>query len=102
MKDSSIAIAGFSEDFVTQDDEQLFAFINTLRASVKAKVAAEQQRGRSLPEIVVQVREMVRLAEEDVHHENTFPANAFAAIHKQAEAWCVEAYTSHPTKVPTA
>ncbi|MDP9201360.1 MAG: hypothetical protein M3P26_05445, partial [Gemmatimonadota bacterium] len=60
MKDSSTAVAGLPGDLVSRDDEALFAFIDTLRLSVKAKVAAEQRRGLSLSEIVVQVREMVR------------------------------------------
>lgn len=92
MKDSSIAIAGLPDDFVSQDDEGLFAFINTLRASVRAKVAAEQQRGLSLSEIVVQVREMVRLAQEEANHLKPFPPRALRAISRQAVAWCVEAY----------
>jgi hypothetical protein len=92
MKDSSIAIAGLPDDFVSQDDKGLFAFISTLRLSVRAKVAAEQQRGLSLSEIVVQVREMVRLAEHDVEQPTPFPARAFRAISRQAIAWCIEAY----------
>jgi len=58
MKDSSIAVSGRPDDFVAPDDEGLFAFVSTLRVSVKAKVAAEQQRGLPLSEIVDQVREM--------------------------------------------
>ena len=92
MKDSSIAIAGLPVDLVSPDDEGLFAFINALRLSVRAKVAAEQQRGLSLSEIVVQVREMVRLAEQDVPQPNPFPPHALRAISRQAIAWCVEAY----------
>jgi hypothetical protein len=94
MKDYSIAIAGLPGDFVSQDDEGLFAFVNTLRLSVKAKVAAEQQRGQTLAEIVIQVREMVRLAEEE-QHPTAIPPSAFRAISRQAVAWCVEAF--HPT-----
>jgi hypothetical protein len=92
MKVPSIAIAGSPDDFVSRDDEGLFAFINTLRLSVKARVAAEQQRGLSLSEIVVQVREMVRLAERDADHAKPFPSRAIRAISRQAVAWCVEAY----------
>ena len=92
MKHSSIAIPGLSGDFVSQDDEGLFAFINTLRVSVKAKVAADQKRGLSLSEIVVQVREMVRLAEEEADHTNPFPPRTSRAISRQAVAWCIEAY----------
>lgn len=92
MKDAPIAIAGLPDDFVSQDDAGLFAFINTLRVSVKAKVAAEQQRGVSLSDIVIQVREMVRLAEEEARQTKPFPLAAFPAISRQAIAWCVEAY----------
>lgn len=92
MKDSSIPIAGLPDDFVAPDDEELFAFVNTLRVSVKARVAAEQQRGVALSEIVVQVREMVRIAEEKADHSKAFPSGAFPAILRQAVAWCVEEY----------
>jgi hypothetical protein len=91
MKDP-IATAGVPDAFASQEDENLFAYINTLRLSVKAKVEAEQQRGLSLSEIVVQVREMVRVAEEDAHRPTLFPSRAFRAISRQALAWCVEAY----------
>jgi hypothetical protein len=89
MKDS---IAGSADDLVSRDDEGLFAFISSLRASVRAKVAAEQQRGLSLSEIVVEVREMVRLAKTDARHPLPFPSHALRAISRQAVAWCVEAY----------
>jgi hypothetical protein len=89
MKDS---IAGSTDAFVSRDDEGLFEFINTLRASVRAKVAAEQQRGLSLSEIVVEVREMVRVAKDDARHPLPFPSHTLRAISRQAVAWCVEAY----------
>ena len=89
MKDSS---DGSADDLVSPDDEGLFAFINTLRASVRAKVVAEQQRGLSLSEIVVEVRELVRLAKEDVRHPVPFPSRTLRAVSRQAIAWCVEAY----------
>ena len=92
MKDSPIPIVGLPGDFVSQDDEELFSFINTLRLSVKAKVAEEQQHGRSLAEIVVHVREMVRVAEQDAQKAKHFPSHAFRAISRQAVAWCVESY----------
>jgi hypothetical protein len=91
MKDP-IAAAGLPADFISTEDEGLFAYINTLRLSVKEKVAAEQQRGLSLSEIVVQVREMVRVAEEDAQRPKPFPSRAFRAISRQAVAWCVETY----------
>ena len=90
MKDSPIA--GSSDDLISSDDAGLFAYINTLRASVRAKVLAEQQRGLSLSEIVVEVREMVRVAKEDARHPLPFPSRALRAISRQAVAWCVEAY----------
>jgi hypothetical protein len=87
-----IVTAGLPDAFVSHEDEHLIAYINTLRLSVRAKVAAEQQRGLSLSEIVVQVREMVRVAEDDAHRAKPFPSRAFRAISRQAVAWCVEAY----------
>ncbi len=92
LKDSPIAIAGVPGDFISQDDEGLFAFVNTLRLSVKAKVAAEQLRGLPLSEIVVQVREMARLAGQEAQDPKPFSSHAFRAISRQAVAWCVEAY----------
>jgi hypothetical protein len=92
MNDSPIVIAGPPDNFVAPRDEELSAFVNTLRLSVRAKVAAEQNRGLSLAEIVVQVREMVRLAEQDPHHPSRFPAREFRAMSRQAVGWCVESY----------
>ncbi|HEY3114826.1 MAG TPA: hypothetical protein VGJ62_14195, partial [Gemmatimonadaceae bacterium] len=85
-------VAGLPDDFVCSDDEGLFAFINTLRAAVRAKVAAEQQRGRPLSEIIVQVREMTQLAGREAPHPKPFSSHAFKAIAKQAIAWSIEAY----------
>ena len=92
MKDKSKSVPGMPGDFVSQDDEGLFAFIDALRISVKARVAAEQQHGASLTDIVAQVREMVREAEGDDNKPKAFPSHAFRAISRQAVAWCVEAY----------
>ena len=92
LKDSPIAIAGVPGDFISLDDERLFAFVNALRLSVKEKVAAEQLRGTSLSEIVVEVREMARLAEQGAQDPKPFSAHAFRAIARQAVAWCIEAY----------
>lgn len=94
MKDHQIPITDLTGDFVSQDDARLFAFVNTLRLAVKAKVAAEQRRGLTLAEIVVQVREMVRIAEAEAQHPSAIPASAFRSISRQAVAWCVEAF--HP------
>jgi hypothetical protein len=87
-----IVVAGQPDDFVSKEDEGLFAFITTLRLSVKATVAAEQERGLSLADIVVRVREMVRVAEQDAQRPKQFPSRAFRAISRQAVAWCVESY----------
>jgi len=92
MKDTPIATVGLPGDFVSRDDEDLFSFISSLRLSVRAKVAEEQQHGLSLAEIVVHVREMVRLAEHDAKRSKPFPSHAFRAISRQAVAWCVESY----------
>jgi hypothetical protein len=91
MKDP-VVVSGLPDDFVSRDDEGLFAYITALRLSVKTKVAVEQERGLSLSEIVVQVREMVRLAEEEGRHPKAFPSRAFRAISRQALAWCIESY----------
>jgi hypothetical protein len=91
MNDLPISASGPPVPFVVPDEGDLFAFIDALRLSVRARVAAEQDRGLSLSEIVVQVREMVRQAEVDPH-ENRFPSRAFRGIARQAVAWCIESY----------
>jgi hypothetical protein len=92
LKDSPKPIAGVRDDFISRDDERLFEFVDTLRGSVKARVASEQLRGLSLSEIVGQVREMARLAEEEAQDPKPFSPSGFRAISKQAVAWCIEAY----------
>jgi hypothetical protein len=92
MTEPPSGTTGPPDQFVVADDPDVSAFSNALRLSVRAKVAADQNRGLSLSEIVVQVREMVRLAEEDPHNPNRFPSRAFKAISRQAVAWCVESY----------
>jgi hypothetical protein len=92
MNDLPIVTLGPPDPCVVTGDRDLFAFIDTLRLEVRARVAAEQDRGLSLSEIVIQVREMVRLAEMDPHQPNRFPSRAFRAIARQAVAWCVESY----------
>ena len=92
MKDSPIAIAGVPGDFISHDDERLFAFVNALRLSVREKVAAEQVRGTPLSEIVIQVREMAHLADREAQEPKPFSEHAFRAIARQAVAWCMEAY----------
>jgi hypothetical protein len=92
MNDSPTGAAELPDELVAADAADVSAFSNALRLSVRAKVAADQSRGLSLSEIVVQVREMVRLAEEDPHNPNRFPSREFRAISRQAVAWCVESY----------
>lgn len=92
MKDFPKPIAGIPGDFISRDDERLFEFVDTLRASIKARVAAEQLRGLSLSEIVVQVREMTKLAEQGARDPKPFSSSGFRAVSKQAVAWCIEAY----------
>lgn len=92
MTDLPAPAAGPQVPFVAPDERDLFAFIDTLRISVRARVAAEQDRGLFLSEIVVQVREMVRRAEIDPREPNRFPSRAFRAIARQAVAWCIESY----------
>lgn len=92
MNDLPVPALGPPVPFVAPDEQDLSAFIETLRLSVSATVVSEQQRGLSLSEIVVQVREMVRLAEADPHQPNRFPSRAFRVIARQAVAWCIESY----------
>lgn len=92
MKDFPKPIAGTPGDFISRDDERLLEFVDTLRVSVKARVAAEQLRGLSLFEIVGQVREMTKLAEVETPDPKPFSSSGFRAISKQAVAWCIEAY----------
>jgi hypothetical protein len=92
MPDSPVPIIPFAGDFVASDDERLFAFIESLRKSVNAKVAAGQRRGLSLSEIVGEVREMVRFADDDPDLATALPVHASKAISRQAIAWCIEAY----------
>jgi hypothetical protein len=92
MNDLPAPASGPTAPIVVPDERDLFAFIERLRLSVRAKVVAEQDRGLSLSEIVVQVREMVRQAEVDPREANRFPSRAFRAIARQAVAWCIESY----------
>ena len=83
---------GFPDDFIARDDAGLITFIDTLRAAVKAKVAAGKKRGLSLPQVLSEVRDMVQLAEAEASGTKSVPASAFPAIAKQSIAWCREAY----------
>ncbi|PYO07145.1 MAG: hypothetical protein DMD30_11690 [Gemmatimonadetes bacterium] len=92
MEKSPRGIARLPDKFGGPDDASLFAFINALRLSVRAKVVAEQRRGLPLAEIVILVREMVRLTEEATSHSRPTGSLAFRSISRQAVAWCLEAY----------
>jgi hypothetical protein len=92
MEDKPVPLKALPGDFIAPDDARLVAFINSLRNSVRMKVAAGQQKGLSLAEIVVQVREMVRFAEEDPSLPAPFPATTIRALSRQAVAWCIEDY----------
>jgi len=92
LKDSPKPIATVPGDFISRDDERLFEFVDTLRLSIRARVAVEQTRGLSLSDIVAQVREMTKLAEQEAQDPKPFSAHAFRAISRQAIAWCIEAY----------
>lgn len=92
MNDLPIPALGPPVSFAVAHEQDLFAYTDSLRVSVRAKVLADQVHGLSLSEIVVQVREMVRLAESDPHQLNRFPSRAFRAIARQAVAWCIESY----------
>lgn len=96
LKDSPKPIAIVPGDFISRDDKRLVEFVDTLRLSIKARVAVEQARGLSLADIVVQVREMTKLAEEETGDPKPFSAHAFRAISRQAVAWCMEAYQPAP------
>jgi hypothetical protein len=98
MKKSISRPAPRFEKVVSPDDPTLLAFVSALRRSVKARVLAERRRGRSLAEIVVQVREMVRLREEATNPGTTGSSLAFRAITKCAVGWCIDAYL--PPMVP--
>lgn len=92
MNDLPIPAQGPPVSLAAAHEQDLFAYTDSLRVSVRAKVLADQVHGLSLSEIVVQVREMVRLAESDPHQLNRFPSRAFRAIARQAVAWCIESY----------
>ena len=93
MKKPSIIPLALPHRIVPRDASGgVFAFIRTLRLAVKARVAAEQNSGVPFAEIVIHVREMVRLSEESADQSGVRPSTEFRAIAKQADAWCLEAY----------
>lgn len=90
--DIQVPVNASAGDFITPDDARLLDLIESLRRSVCEKVATGQERGLSLGEIVVQVRDMVRFAEEDPGLPMPVTRQASRAILRQAVSWCVEAY----------
>jgi len=66
--------------------------MSDLRYSVKGLVVAERRRGIPLAEIVVHVRELVRLREAATNPATATSSLAFRAIAKCAIGWCIEAY----------
>ena len=92
MEKSPIGIVRLPDKFGSPADSSRFAFIDALRQSVRARVLAEQRRGLPLAEIVILVREMVRLTEEATSHSRPTGSLAFRSISRQAVAWCLEAY----------
>lgn len=91
-----MGVTGFPRKSFSPDDTSLLSFINTLRLSVRAKVAAEQSGGLSLAEIVIRVREMVRVSVETANHSSPRASPTLRAITRQAVAWCLEAYRPPP------
>lgn len=87
-----IVVGAPAEDFVSKEDEGLFAFISALQTSVKTTVAAEQERGLSLAEIVIRVREIVRVAGVEEEYRRPFPSRALRAVSRQALSWVIETY----------
>lgn len=77
---------------VSQLDEQQFAYVDELRQSVRAKVITEQQSGKSLAEIVVMAREMIRLEQNETRSRKELPEHVVRALSRQSVAWCVEFY----------
>jgi hypothetical protein len=86
------SIPPLSRRLVSNDAGGIFAFIRTLRLAVRARVAADHNRGVPFAEIVIHVREMISLSEDSAGQSGERPSTEFRAIAKQADAWCVEAY----------
>ena len=88
----SISPARHRERVISPDDPTLLEFVSALRRSVKATVLTERRRGIPLAQIVVHVREMVRLKEEATNPATQTSSLAFRAISKCAVGWCIDAY----------
>ena len=92
MKKSLPAISKPPVEAISSDETSLFSFIRSLRLSIRARVADEQSRGVGLAEIVLRVREMVKVTGEAANHSASYASPAFRSISRQAEGWCLEAY----------
>ncbi|MEO7822836.1 MAG: hypothetical protein ABIS15_04450 [Gemmatimonadaceae bacterium] len=92
MKDKVVPSIAWSDDLIAADDELLFAFIDNLRGSVLARVAAGQRDGESLGDIVTEVREIVRRESEAAESTGALSRQSNSGISRQALAWCIEAY----------
>lgn len=92
MKKSIRVPARRWEKVISPSDPTLLEFITALRRSVRATVAAERRRGIPLAQIVVHVREMVRLKQEATNPVTQTSSLAFRAISKCAVGWCIDAY----------
>jgi hypothetical protein len=88
----SIYVPARLETVVSPHDLTLLEYVSALRRSVRATVLAERRRGVPLAQIVVHVREMVRLKAESTTPETETSALAFRAISKCAVGWCIDAY----------
>ena len=88
----SIYVTARLEAVVSPHDLTLLEYVSALRRSVIATVFAERRRGISLAQIVVHVREMVRLREEATDPLAETSSLAFRAISKCAAGWCIDAY----------
>lgn len=92
MKKSIRPSLRHQERLLLPDDPTLLDFVSGLRHSVNGLVLAERRRGVPLAQIVVHVREMVRLEEEATNPTTATSSLAFSAISKCAVGWCIDAY----------
>ena len=88
----SIYVPARLETVVSPHDLARLEYVNALRRSVRATVLAERRRGVPLSQIVVHVREMVRLKEEATTPATETSSQSFRAISKCAVGWCIDAY----------
>jgi len=92
MKKPILVSTRHFERVISPNDPTLLEFVSALRRSVRATVNAERRRGIPLAQIVMHVREMVRLKEAATNPVNQNSSLAFRAISKCAVGWCIDAY----------